>query len=353
MVELDIFEPRTMLEGVMQMKPAQRFVLDNFFPDSISFDTINVDYDIQKDKRRMAPFTNPNHEGPVVDNIGFKTRSYKPAYCKPKMRTTAQQILKTRTVGSPLLAAQDPVAKAAAKLGADYAELDAMIARREEWMALRSLQDGELTIVGDGENRVIDFDYDPDHLEVVTEAEAWNDHTEDSISDPIRDLLNWRRLVLRDSGMAPTDVILGNDAALAFLNHPRVKDWFNRWNFVPGTITVSAVGNVIDYGFLSFIGMRLYTLNEWFIDPDDGLEYEMLDGDTVLLLTRGARTTRLYGAIQDLDGLVGVPRFPKTWTDNDPSVRWAQLHSAPLPAINQPDAFFTSVVIDPDAGSDT
>jgi hypothetical protein len=269
------------------------------------------------------------------------------------MRTTAQQILKTRTVGSPLLAAQDPVAKAAAKLGADYAELDAMIARREEWMALRSLQDGELTIVGDGENRVIDFDYDPDHLEVVTEAEAWNDHTEDSISDPIRDLLNWRRLVLRDSGMAPTDVILGNDAALAFLNHPRVKDWFNRWNFVPGTITVSAVGNVIDYGFLSFIGMRLYTLNEWFIDPDDGLEYEMLDGDTVLLLTRGARTTRLYGAIQDLDGLVGVPRFPKTWTDNDPSVRWAQLHSAPLPAINQPDAFFTSVVIDPDAGSDT
>ncbi len=105
-MEIDIFEPRTMMDAVLQMKPAQRFFLDNFFSETRSFDTLVVDVDIYKDKRRIAPFQNPLEEGKVVDNIGFKTRSYKPAYVKPKMRTTAQQILNTRTVGSPLLEAK-------------------------------------------------------------------------------------------------------------------------------------------------------------------------------------------------------------------------------------------------------
>lgn len=351
-VELDIFEPRTMLEGVMQMKPVQRFFLDNFFSEVRTFDTINVDVDIYKEKRRIAPFSNPLLEGKTVDNIGFKTRSYKPAYVKPKMRTTAQQILNTRSVGSPLLVPEDPKAKAAAKLGADFAELDNMIARREEWMALQALQTGEIHIAGDGDDRTVEFDFDPDHIEVLTNLDAWNATGAGYRSDPINDLLTWRRLVLRDSGMAPTDCVLGNNAAMAFLNHPLVRDWFNRWNFIPGQINVAAVGNVIEYGFIPALGMRLYTVNEWFIDPADDLEYEMLDPNKVLLLNRAARTARLYGAIQDLDGLVGVPRFPKSWIDNDPSVRWAQLQSAPLPVINQPDAFFVATVVDED-GSDS
>lgn len=351
-VELDIFEPRTMLEGVMTMKPAQRWFLDTFFSDVRTFDTPTVDIDIYKDKRRMAPFQNPHLEGKVVDDIGFKTRTYKPAYMKPKKRTTAHQILHTRSFGSSLLAAEDPRTKAAAKLGQDFAELDNMIARREEWMALQALQNGEIHIDGDGDDRVVEFDFDPDHIEVLTNLDAWNATGTGYRSDPINDLMTWRLRVLQDSGMAPTDVVLGRNAASAFLNHPLVKDWFNRWNFIPGQINIVASGNTIEYGFIPALGMRLYTVSEWFIDPTDGLEYEMLDANKVLLLNRAAKTTRLYGAIYDLDGLVGVPRFPKSWTDNDPSVRWAQLHSAPLPVINQPDAFFVATVVDED-GSDS
>lgn len=340
-VDIDIFEPRTMMEGVEQMKPAERWFLDNFFAAAESFDTISVDFDIFKDKRRIAGFDNPLNEGTIVDDLGYKTRTHKPSYMKPKKRTTAQQLLKVRNIGSNLYTPQDPVARAATKLGQDFAELDAMIARREEWMALKILQTGSVTISGDGDLRTIEFDYDANHLVTLSGTDLWSN----SASDPINNLLTWRRLTLRDSGLAPTDCVLGNDAAMTFLNHAKVKDWFNRWNFFPGEIKISAVGNVIEYGFIPALGMRLYTVNEFFIDPDDSTEKEMLDASKVLLLNRAAKTKRLYGAIQVIDGLVGVPRFPKSWVKEDPSVRWVQLHSAPLPVVQQPDAFLAATVL--------
>lgn len=340
-VTLDIFQPRVMLDAVMQMKPPERFVLNTFFSTVKTFDTLTVDIDIFKDKRRISPFSNPLDEGKVVDAIGYKTRNYKPGYCKPKMRTTAQDLLK-RQPGQHLYAPVDPQARAAAKLGEDLAHLDDMIARREEWMALRALQDGEVTIDGDGDSRTIDFDFDAGHIEALTGTDAWDD----AASDPIKDLLTWRRIVGRDSGIFPTDVIMGNDAAESFRNHAKVQALFDKFNIFPGEIRIAAQGNVISYGFIAILGMNVYTINEFFIDPDDDTEKEMVDAKNVILLSRNARMARYYGAIQVVEGLVGVPRFPMSWETKDPSARWVQLHSAPLPTIEQPDAVFTAQVLE-------
>lgn len=353
-VEQDIFEPRTLADAVFQMKPPQRFMLDNFFPSSKLFTTKSVEVDIYKEKRRIATFQDPLMEGKKVDRIGYKTRTYTPAYMKPKMVTTAEDVLNTRSPGVSPYASESPSQRAADQLGRDMAELDSMITRRIEWMAFQALQTGEITIVSEGDtDRTVEFDFDPDHIEVLTNLDAWNATGTGYRSDPITDLMTWRRLVQRDSGVAPTDVVMGNNAAAAFLDHPKVRDWFNRWNFIPGQIAQTVNNNVINYGFLSFIGMNFYTVNEFFIDPADGLEYEMLDPNKVLLLNRTAGSTEvLYGAIHDLGSLNATPRYMKTWIDNDPSARWIQMHSAPLPVINKPDAFFVATVIDED-GSDS
>jgi hypothetical protein len=343
-----------MMEAVFQMKPPQRFILDNFFPASKVFTSKTVEVDIYKQKRRIATFQDPLMEGKKVDRIGYKTRSYAPAYLKPKMVTTAEDILNTRSPGVNAYANESPSSRAAEQLGRDMAELDSMITRRIEWMAFQALQTGEITIVSEGDDaRTVEFDFDPDHIVTLTNLDAWNATGAGYRSNPIQDLIDWRKLVMRDSGVAPTDVILGNNAATAFLNHPVVRDWFNRLNFIPGQIKPTVSENVINYGFLSFIGMNLYTVNEFFIDPADGLEYEMLDPNKVLMLSNTAGATAvLYGAIHDLGSLQAVPRFMKTWVDNDPSARWIQMHSAPLPVINQPDAFFVATVVDED-GSDS
>ena len=90
----NLFDSRTMMAALEQAKPPRTFLLDTFFSGAPrTFDTEAVDIDIIKGKRRLAPFVNPRHEGKIVEKRGFKTRSYKPAYVKPKMVTTAEDIL--------------------------------------------------------------------------------------------------------------------------------------------------------------------------------------------------------------------------------------------------------------------
>lgn len=340
---MDIFEPKTMLEAVEQMKRPQSFFLDRYFGGTPRrFPGKSVEFDIRRGKRRLAPFTNPQSEGQTVDRIGYKRIQFEPGYLKPKMQTTAEDILNNTSFGSHEYADFDPDAEAAMQLGEDFAELDSMITRREEWMALRILQHGTLRIQGEGVDRTVDFDFDPDHKETLTGTDAWDDPD----SDPIRDLLMWRLMVLRDYGRAPQDCILGNDAAFAFLNHPKVKDWFNRWNFFVGKLDVNIAENVLNLGYVQMLGMTLFSVNEWFIDPIDGQEREMLDGNRVMLISRGFRARRLYGAIHVVDSMAPVPRFPKSWVTQDPSARWIQLHSAPLPAVMEPDAIFTATVLE-------
>jgi len=181
--------------------------------------------------------------------------------------------------------------------------------------------------------------------ESYTITNSGTDVWTDAASDPINDLLVWRRLVLRHFGQAPTDVYLGNGAGKAFINNTKVKDLFNKWNINLGTISPTATDNMIHYGFIQSIGMSVHSVNEFFIDPNDLVEKEMLDDGRCLLLTNGYRAARYYGAIQVVDGLIGVPRFPMSWIEKDPSVRWVQLHSAALPCIEQPDGVLTATVI--------
>lgn len=337
---LELFETRTMVDAVRQIKTPDTWLLSNFFTREKIFDTKKVDVDIYKARRRIARFDNPNAAGTVVTATGFKTITMEPAYMKPKIPTTADQLL-NRGVGENLYDGKTAEQRAGEKLGEDFAELDAMIVRRLEHMAWRAVQDGNCVISGDGVSRTEDFDFDANHTEALLTVDQWDETT----ADPIADLLRWRKTVLRDYGYAATDVVFGESAASAFLNHPTVQDWFNKWNFVPGQIRPDARQNIISYGFIPALGMSLHQVTEFFIDPADGSEKEMVDANRVLLLTRGMRATQYYGAIMHMNALVGMKRFPHSYLTDDPSMRWVQLHSAPLMVPNEADAIFTATVI--------
>ncbi|PCJ51688.1 MAG: capsid protein, partial [Planctomycetota bacterium] len=70
-------------------------------------------------------------------------------------------------------------------------------------------------------------------------------------------------------------------------------------------------------------------------------EQPMIPEDTLILGADNARTARHYGAIHDLDATAAVQYFPKSWTQEDPSVRFVMLQSAPLVIPHQIDAFMS------------
>ena len=74
-------------------------------------------------------------------------------------------------------------------------------------------------------------------------------------------------------------------------------------------------------------------------------EKPLMPVDKVLMGNPAARTQRQYGAIQDLDALASVPRFPSSWIKKDPSARFVMLQSVPLPSLHQVDAFLCADVL--------
>jgi len=97
MATVNLYETRTMMRVLRQMKPARSFFRNTFFgPFGTGqlFQTEHIDIDIVRGTRRMAPFVNPKHEGKLVESQGYETWTYKPPYIKPKLVTTAEDFQK-------------------------------------------------------------------------------------------------------------------------------------------------------------------------------------------------------------------------------------------------------------------
>jgi len=349
---IDIFDTRTMLDVGDQMKRPSTSARDTFFPRATQFDTASVDVDIVKGKRRLAPLVNPLAEGRVVERTGFTTNTLKPGYVKPKFVTTAGDLLK-RSPGEVLYAGgRTPEMRAQEQLAKDLGELYDMVTRREEWMAAQALTTGQVVMTIKGETTdqtvTVDFQMDSNHKVTLTGTDLWSD----AGSDPLGDLATWARKCRQDSGLSPTDVLMGSDAAEAFIKNTAVDKELNNRRIDTGMIVPENLPNGVAYlGRIDRPGVSvdLWTYDEWFVDEETGLEGSAIPANKVVMGSRRAQNSKLWGAIQDMDafdsGLVAANRFPKSWVTKDPSVRWLMVQSAPLMALNQPDAFVIATVL--------
>jgi hypothetical protein len=351
-MSIDIFDTRTMLEAVEQMVRPSMFLRDTFFPAATPVETETVDVDIIKGKRRIAPFCSPLSEGKLVEGMGFSSSAIKPGYIKPFMITSAADLLK-RMPGQTLYSGGQTIEqRAQIKLGQDLAELMDMIDRREEWMAAKALDLGAITMTIKGETAdktvAVDFAMGATHKITLTLTDLWND-TE---SDPIANLVTWARLIRQDSGVNPTDVVMGADAAAAFINNPQVQKLLDLRQVDVGAIKPQQLPNGVSYvGRINApsLSVDVWTYDEWFIDDTTGLETSMVPAKKVWMGSRNAKNKTLYAVIQDMEaieeGSAAVKRFPKSWVPKNPSARHLMVQSAPLVALLQPDAFISAQVL--------
>lgn len=346
---INLFQSRVMLAMLEQMLPVRTFFLDRFFDGTnpMVSNTEHIDIDVIKGNRRMAPFVNPKLEGKVVERDGYKTFSYKPAYIKPKMITTAEDILKRQPGEIVYGATQTPADRAAEQLSRDMAELDRMITRRIEWMCAKALTTGKIPVQGDGIDDEVDFLMSSDNIITLSGTALWSDFTN---ADPLQNLRTWKRQMSKASGLVATDVVMGADAMDNFLKCDNVlgaNNLFDMRNVNIGRIEprIMADMGVTYYGTITEIGLDLWTYEEYFYNEVTRTTDDMMPKDKVLLLASGARREMHYGAIKDLSAIAPVPRFPKTWTKEDPSARFLMVQSAPLPAPHQVDGQLVATVL--------
>ncbi len=338
---IDMFATRTMLQALEMMAEARTFLLNLFFKSTETSTTQYVDIDVHKGKRRLAPFVHPLMQGKVVDRTGYTTKTFAPPYIKEKMPFSGADILKRQAGDTIYQGNSSPAQMAQVQLGKDLVELRTMIVRREEWMAAQELFTGKVVCVGEGINAEIDFLMAADHIITLASEALWS---AGSTSDPITNLRTWKRKAAQDSGLVPDVAVMGADVITCLIKNDNVLKLLDKTKVTLGKIDPQQLPDGSTYyGVIE--GLDIYGYDEWYVDDTDGTEKPMVPVDKIVLGSTRSRTVRHYGAIQDLKATAAVPYFPKSWEEEDPSVRWIMLQSAPLPCLHQPDAFIIAKVI--------
>lgn len=354
---ISIFEPRVMRAALYEMKPPRNFLRSLFFSTVETQLTEKVDVDIYTGVRRMAPFVNPVGVGKVVDRLGFTTSTVTPPLVAPKKVITIPD-LQTRTPGEHVYSNRDPNDRMGEILRGDLMDSDQMIARKEEWMCAQALFASAIVVSGDDVGAyTITYPRDATlDVGTLTGSNAWT-HADANIYKNIRD---WRRAIVKLSGATPSDMVCSPEAIDAFIKSPGIIGSVAGGGIL--NVLRADLGNVSPqlrdmgatfWGQLAGTGINIWTYDEWYVDPADGVEKPIVPAKKILLGCANARTAMRYGAVGVKSGvgeganigLVADSRVPQSWVEEEPPVRFLKLSSRPLPVPIQNNAFLTAQVV--------
>ncbi len=342
---IDIFSTHVLNRTVEHLERSASFLLDTFFGSVQTEDSEEIHFDIDKSRPRLAPFVSPLVAGKVVDEEGFETKSFKPAYVKDKRRFDPNAPLK-RLVGEKIGGALSPQYRREAALNKALVNQLENLTRREEVMASEALRTGRVTVSGENyPTVVVDFQRDPALTLALSEGNTW-DMPATNVLDDIED---WAALIQGKSGVAARTVVMDPKAWRLFKNKDKVERLLDIRRGTGITLSVDPmvrgqgnekaryVGSIGDFDF--------WVYNDLYVD-DDGQPRNLLPDYTVLMASQSMlEGTRCYGVIQDEKARYKANRyFAKSWLEEDPAVRWLLMQSAPLIVPYRPNASFCATV---------
>ncbi|MGO2154426.1 MAG: major capsid protein [Serratia proteamaculans] len=347
----NIFDTVSLVGLVPNLMTSQNWMLDRFFPNIVTSDDEYVAIDVDVGQRRMAPFCSPLVEGKLVESRRYQTDKFKPAYIKDKRAPDLRKPVK-RQIGERIGGEYTAAEREMLNLQFEMEDQVDILNRRLEWMGCSALSTGTVTIKGEGfPTTVVDFGRDPELTIALSGTDKWPTSVAAGTTNtkPSDDIETWQTLVLKKSGAAPTDLVFTNKSWKAFRLDTTIKD--NAIVFP----ALSPYGNQIDAGPRIQKGAvykgrwgqyDLWLYNDWFIDPDTGIETPMLVDGSVVMSGPDLMGTRAFGAIMDPKFNYGPMAYaPKSWVKEDPAQRFLLMQSSPIVIPSRVNAALCATVV--------
>jgi hypothetical protein len=165
---------------------------------------------------------------------------------------------------------------------------------------------------------------------------------------PVDDLELWIDEVHDTSGASPTHIVFDTKALNLLKADPKFKDAVDTRRGGNSTVELGLTARGQGNDKARFIGtlgdVELWKYQEVYTD-DDGNDQKLIPDHTVMILAPAQILgEQAYGAILDDDVLQPMEMFVKSWVEQDPSVRYVLLQSAPLTVPYRPNASFRATV---------
>lgn len=333
------YDTNALVLVVPNLKRAESFLLDKFFPNIIVSDTEFVSIDIDIGKRRIAPFVSPLVEGRIVEQRRMQTNIFKPAYIKDKRAPDLRKPIR-RMIGERIGGELSGPERELANIEHEMTDQIDILTRRLEWMAAQALLNGTVQITGEGFPPVlVDFGRDSTLSVSLSAGIQWTAaNIASGAASPTTNIEGWQRQILKKSGATVTDIVFSTSAWEGFIADPLLKGAI----YYP---RLGESGNVIDPGAHIERGAvhkgmwgqyNLWIYNEWYVDSGteggtSNTEYPMLPDGALIMSGPMLMGTRAFGQILDpAFNYVGLPFAPKTWVTEDPAQRYIMMQSSPI-----------------------
>lgn len=346
----NLYDTTTLLEVSRHVRRITPFWLQ-WFPRQINFETTDILFDkVYNDERRLAPFVVPNVQGRVLGLDGYESRSFKPAYVKPKHVVDPNMVME-RMAGEALATGSlSHEQRRRAVIAEITRRHGVLLDNRNEWLAARALIDGRVTISGeDYPTTLVDFRRHPSLTYTLTGGARWSE----TGSDPLGTLKMAKQNAYNRSGAKITTHVFGADAWDLLNARVDLKDLMDTTYRGSDTLVTRLDDRYEGQEYLGVIqGLNGAGRIECWLDTskfvdDQGQEQFFLNQKTVVGISTQVQGVRCFGAIKDFRaGLQALERFPKNWVNEDPSAEYLMTQSAPLMVPKEPDATYSARVAD-------
>lgn len=308
----------------------------------VTFDTLFVIYDIIKGKRQMAPFVSIVEGGKVVTKNGYTTNIIEPPLIAPR-DVTGQQHLFQRQPGEKIGGELSPEDRLGKEVLRALNRFDNMITRTEEWMITQMIFNGKVECKGEGVDIVIDFGFD--NTLTLSGADLWSADTATPI-DVIDELC---LSTMEKSGVTPNAVIMGTDVMRMFINNSQVRDYFNRFQAMMGTMAPKQLPNGARWiGKLLEQDVDLYSYPEWVWDEASQQDVPLIPAGMIAVVPDSSRNEAelLYGGFMNVaeEKMFEGTRIPREWADEAKNQHFLEVVSRPVPNMKIVDSWATAKV---------
>jgi len=285
---------RVMATSLVKAQPKPKMFMQ-FFKNKDRFDTEIIELDKKFKGAKVAEFVNPDAVADGREKLSFDNYVFKLPTMQDSVDLTAKE-LKKRLMGQSVYTQTTSAAKAAVLVKEIQTEQMEYVETKMEVMATEAMFDGTITVLGKGENRVIDFDRKAANTIDLGAGNYW-DQAAGAPEDDIETFID----VIAQDGSTATHMIGRTSTMRVFVKDEAIAaDLDNRRKELGGITFESmlAISGAIYYG--TYKEIELWGFDGNYIDKD-GTAQKAVPEKKVVMLSAVNSNTDTCGYAPDMD----------------------------------------------------
>jgi len=347
----DVLSWSSLTPAVNEMKAPNSFLKNMLFSRDVPVPAKNIELSFLRRGRKIAPFVERCGEAIMTEGRTEGFAVVQPPHIRVKRPMTPCELLDKRRPGSVIFPGAAGIGAAMREyMASELAMLGDDVLNSEEYLCALALRGVIEYSVEDEASFKITFPRSASHDVVLTGADLWTAST----SSPRADFLAAAQLINDDVSLNATDVVLGADAADAFLADAssEVTTLLDVRRLITGSIDLT---NQFSESGAMFLGTYVHGIRVWRYARQvevNGVAVDLIRPEYAefFAATPAAQFVTYYGAIEDMRAIgagrvLQSKRFSKSWEVEDPSARLLLVESNPLPCMRRPDASVSMKVV--------